>query len=139
MHREPPRAAPSSRENRGHRRLTAPLLPVSRLITACHICTITHTHIWACRQMYSSTQPCTLGDLFISQRAICANQNVESSSERFVIISQCGRCRLSIRLCVNYGMKYVLKLESGNMHGCECFSHSCVCVPSRPLDHGVRR
>lgn len=87
VHRQPPRAAPSSRENRGHRRLTAPLLPVSRLITACHICTITHTHIWACRQMYSSTQPCTLGDLFISQRAICANQNVESSSERFVIIS----------------------------------------------------
>lgn len=46
VHREPPRAAPSSRENRGHRRLTAPLLPVSRLITACHICTITHTHTY---------------------------------------------------------------------------------------------
>lgn len=46
VHREPPRAAPSSRENRGHRRLTAPLLPVSRLITACHTCTITHTHTY---------------------------------------------------------------------------------------------
>lgn len=45
MHREPPRTSPSSRENRGHRRLAAPLLPVSSLITACHICTITHTHI----------------------------------------------------------------------------------------------
>lgn len=121
MHGEPPGAAPSSRENRGHRRFAAPLLPVRFQITACHICTITHTQ--ACRQLYSSTQPCALGDLFISQRAICANQNVENSSERFVAMGSYGRCRWSIRLCVNYGTEYVLKLDRGNVHGCEYFSH----------------
>lgn len=37
MHGEPPRAAPSAGENRGHRRFEAPLLPVSRPMAACRM------------------------------------------------------------------------------------------------------
>lgn len=79
VHREPPRAAPSPRENRGHRRLAAPLLPVSRLITACHACAITRARGHAGKWI-QATRPCTPGDLFIPRWAICTNRSVESSS-----------------------------------------------------------
>ncbi len=103
VHGEPSRAAPSSRENRGHRRLAAPLLPVSRSIyclSYMHNYTHTHTHrrVGRCVQAHNPGHWVTF---FISQRAICANQNVESSSERFVITGSYGKCRWSIRLCVN--------------------------------------
>lgn len=58
VHRKPPGATPSSRENRGYRRLTAPILPVSRLIISCHICTITHTGLFGRRIQAHSPVHC---------------------------------------------------------------------------------
>lgn len=93
-------------------------LPSSKKADYCLSYMHNYTHTTrACKQTCLSTPPCAMGDFFISRRAICANQSAESSSERFAISSSHRRCRWSLRLCVNYGMKYVLKLECGNMHG----------------------
>lgn len=137
MHREPSRAAPSSRENRGHRRLTAPLLPVSR---ADYCLSYMHnfTHTRACRQMYSSTRCCALGDLFISHRhgelirMWNAHQRGLSSRARMGGVGGLYSC-----VC-GYGMKHVLKLRVWGTCMGVSISLTCVYVLSRPLDHGVR-
>lgn len=74
VHREPPRAAPSSRENRGHRRFAAPLLPVSRLITACHICTIKHTHSGVQANVFKQTTPCTGWRFYFTACHMCSSE-----------------------------------------------------------------
>lgn len=95
MHREPSRAAPAARENRGHRRLPAPLLPVSRLITACHVCTITHAGMEA--DVFNHTMP---GDLL-------PHGVLHVLLRKWMWLKHVGG---NTPVC-EYGMKYVLKLE----------------------------
>lgn len=49
VHGEPSRTAPSSGENRRHRRFPPPLFSVSRLINTCHICTFSHMYVGVTR------------------------------------------------------------------------------------------
>lgn len=112
MHREPPRAAPSPGENRGHRRFQAPLLPVSRLIAACHVCAIRRA------QGQAGNTALRARRLFYST----ASHMCYSECGKLVGSSHYCMCRWSSHLRVNYGMKYVLKLECESVHGCECCS-----------------
>lgn len=127
MHGEPSRTSPTPRENRGHRGLTAPVLPVSRMIAARHVCTITHTRVGRCIQARSPAYRLTFS-FHSTLYVLIRTWNVPRRDW--------GVQTVAPPLC-EYSMKYVLTLQCGNMHRREYFSH--LGIYSGPHSRGVRR
>lgn len=110
VHGEPPGAAPTAGADRGHRGLTPTFLPVSRLTTACHTRSITHTskharshahngHVSKCDDFFF---------FFFFPSAICAHQS--AARWRFLVSG--------VRACVRgVGGHYRGVKRGENMHG----------------------
>lgn len=130
VHREPSGASPSPRKNRGHRRLTAPLFPVSKLFAACCICTAAHRHVCRCSHVHSPVHSLSFSPLLPRQKAII--KLYRAAVKVIIIISSYGKCRWLIGVNIQHEAR-AEALILDRVEECENFSHLFVC--SLPPTH----